>query len=76
VETAAAPSRTLAARPEGERDPRKLASLAHYRVQKSQAQIDAALTGDYRPELLFVVSQALDNYRQMGSRQQVCGNLL
>src|SRR5260370_40725065 len=32
----------------GERDPRKLASLAHYRVQKSQAQIAAALTGDYR----------------------------
>jgi hypothetical protein len=32
----------------GERDPRKLASLAHYRVQKSQAQIEAALTGDSR----------------------------
>jgi hypothetical protein len=36
----------------GERDPRKLASLAHYRVQKNPAQIEAALTGDY-PELLF-----------------------
>src|SRR5271157_1266848 len=34
----------------GERDPAKLASLAHYRVQKSQAQIEAALTGDYRQE--------------------------
>src|SRR5271157_4532327 len=32
----------------GERDPAKLASLAHHRVQKSQAQIEAALTGDYR----------------------------
>src|SRR5271157_227635 len=34
----------------GERDPAKLASLAHHRVQKSQAQIEAALTGDYRQE--------------------------
>jgi transposase len=53
----------------GERDPRKLASLAHYRVQKSKAQIEAALTGDYRPEQLFVLSQALQNYRQI--QQQI-----
>jgi hypothetical protein len=49
----------------GERDPKKLASLADRRVEKSQAQIGAALTGDYRPELLFVLSQSLHNYRQM-----------
>jgi transposase len=49
----------------GERDPKKLASLADRRVEKSQAQIEAALTGDYRPELLFVLIQSLDNYRQM-----------
>ena len=53
----------------GERDPRKLALLAHHRVQKSQAQIEAALTGDYRPELLFVLSQSLQNYRQI--QQQI-----
>src|SRR6201987_1460922 len=53
----------------GERDPRKLAFLAHHRVQKSQAQIEAALTGDYRPELLFVLSQSLQNYRQI--QQQI-----
>jgi transposase len=53
----------------GERDPRKLAVLANYRVKQSQAQIEAALTGDYRPELLFVVGQALDNYRQL--QQQI-----
>jgi transposase len=56
----------------GERDPRKLASLAHYRVQKSQAQIEAALTGDYRPELLFVLSQSLSNYRQMQQQIAQC----
>ena len=37
--------------------------------QKSKAQIEAALTGDYRPELLFVVSQTLHDYRQM--QQQI-----
>ena len=56
----------------GERDPRKLASLAHYRVQKSQAQIEAALTGDYRPELLFVLGQALQNYRQIQQQLAEC----
>ena len=56
----------------GERDPRKLAALAHYRVQKSQAQIEAALTGDYRPELLFVLSQTLHNYRQMQQQIAQC----
>ena len=56
----------------GERDPRKLASLAHYRVQKSQAQIEAALTGDYRPELLFVLSQSLQNYRQIQQQIAQC----
>src|ERR1700738_396026 len=44
----------------GERNPEKLASLADHRVKKSQAQIQAALTGNYRPELLFVVHQALE----------------
>lgn len=56
----------------GERDPRKLASLAHRRVQKSQAQIEAALTGDYRPELLFVLRQALQNYRQIQQQIAEC----
>src|SRR5260370_15322797 len=49
----------------GERDPAKLASLAHHRVQKSQAQIEAALTRHYRPELLFLLGQSLQNYRQL-----------
>ncbi len=56
----------------GERDPRKLASLADYRVKKSQAQIEAALTGDYRPELLFVLSQSLQNYRQIQQQIAQC----
>src|SRR6202049_201956 len=56
----------------GERDPRKLASLADYRVKKSQAQIEAALTGDYRPELLFVLNQSLQDYRQIQQQLAQC----
>jgi transposase len=56
----------------GERDPAKLASLADHRVKKSQAQIQAALTGDYRPELLFVLRQALHNYRQIQQQIAQC----
>jgi transposase len=56
----------------GERDPQKLAALANYRVKQSQAQIEAALTGDYRPELLFVVSQALQTYRQLQQQIAQC----
>jgi transposase len=53
----------------GERNPRTLAALADRRVKQSQEQIEAALTGDYRAELLFVVGQALENYRQL--QQQI-----
>src|SRR4051794_18614299 len=56
----------------GERDPKKLAALADPRVKQSQAQIEAALTGDYRPELLFVVRQALENYRQLQQQIAQC----
>jgi transposase len=56
----------------GERDPQKLASLVDHRVKKSQAQIEAALRGNYRPELLFVVGQAIGDYRQMQQQIAQC----
>jgi transposase len=56
----------------GERDPKKLASLADRRVKQPQAQIEAALTGDYRAELLFVVGQGLQTYRQLQQQIAQC----
>jgi transposase len=56
----------------GERSPRTLAGLADRRVKQSQDQIEAALTGDYRAELLFVVSQALQTYRQLQQQIAQC----
>ena len=51
----------------GERDPYKLAALKHEQVRKSEAEIAAALSGDYRAEHVFVLAQELalyENYQQ------------
>ena len=42
-----------------ERDPQKLAALKDEQAVASSTNIAAALTGDYRPELLFVLSLEL-----------------
>lgn len=47
---------------EGEREPVKLAALKDPRIKASKAQIADALSGDYRPELLFVLKQEYDLY--------------
>jgi transposase len=49
---------------DGERDPRKLASLRDARIVASQETIAEALVGDYRPEHLFTLRQSLQAYRQ------------
>jgi transposase len=56
----------------GERNPRTLAGLVNRRVKQSPAQIEAALTGDYRAEALFVVEQALQTYRHLQQQIAQC----
>lgn len=46
----------------GERDPKQLASLRQPGVKKTAAEIVKALTGNYRPEHLFALQQALALY--------------
>ncbi len=46
----------------GERDPHVLARLRDPKVRKSEAQIAKALTGNYRPEHVFALKQALALY--------------
>jgi len=51
----------------GERDPHQLASLRDSRCAKSEEQIAKALQGNYKPEHVFVLKQALaqlDFYQQ------------
>lgn len=49
----------------GERDPRALASLRDCRCQKSEVQIAEELTGNWRPEHLFNLGQALRVHDQL-----------
>lgn len=57
---------------QGERDEAKLAGLVNYRVRASAATIRAALRGDYRPEHLFVLSQALELYDVYNAKIAAC----
>ena len=46
----------------GERDPHALATLRHASVQRTEAEIAEALNGNYRPEHLFALRQALTGF--------------
>ena len=56
----------------GERDPAQLAGLVDPRVKTSRAQIEAALTGNYREQSLFVLGQALESYRHKQGQLAEC----
>jgi transposase len=48
----------------GQRDPKELVKLRDPRIKKStEAQMEAALVGDWRPEHLWGLQQALEAYR-------------
>ncbi len=46
----------------GERDPVKLAKLRDHRIKCDQETIAKALEGDYRPEQIFLLGKALEQY--------------
>ena len=56
----------------GERDLRRLAKLRHHRIQSSEETIMKALEGDYRREHLFVLRQALANWRHCQQQIAEC----
>lgn len=53
---------------DGERDPRRLAALRHARCQKSEADIAEHLTGHWRSDHLFSLTQALKMYDALTDR--------
>jgi transposase len=56
----------------GEHDPQVLAAKKHHRVKRSEAEIAAALHGDYRKEHLFVLQQELHLYDVYQSQITEC----
>jgi transposase len=56
----------------GERDPHRLATLKHERVKATEAEIAAALSGNYRDEHLFVLQQELTLYESYQQQIAAC----
>lgn len=61
---------------EGQRDPVKLAALAHFRVRSSRSEIAKALIGDYRAEHLFVLKSAYELYQAYEGKIGACDDQL
>lgn len=56
----------------GEYDPHKLLELKDYRIKSSDQDFIDALTGDYRPEHLFVLEQELNFYKMYQEKLKEC----
>lgn len=56
----------------GQRDPQQLAALRDRRCKKSAQEIAKALTGNYRPEHLFALKQALALYDFYSAQIAAC----
>jgi transposase len=56
----------------GHRDPQQLAHHRDYRCKASEADIVAALTGNYRPEHLFVLQQNLELFDACQVQLRAC----
>ena len=56
----------------GERNPKQLASLKHGRINVSKGVIEKSLEGNYLPEHLFTLRQALQSYRHYRQMIKAC----
>jgi transposase len=56
----------------GEREPSKLCCLCDGRIKASRKVVAKSLVGDYRPEHLFSLQQALENYRHFQNQIAAC----
>jgi transposase len=56
----------------GVTDPKVLASHRHSRCRASEAEIEASLTGNYRPEHVFVLQQNLELYDAYQRQMEAC----
>jgi transposase len=57
---------------DGERDALKLSQLCDWRIRATPEQVAKSLQGNWRPDLLFVLSQQLCNYDHFQKQIQLC----
>jgi transposase len=60
----------------GQRDPRDLAEHRDHRCRASKADIIAALTGNYRPEHLFILKQNLELFDMCQGQLAACDHAI
>ncbi len=60
----------------GEREPSKLSGLCDRRIKASRQVVAKSLVGDYRPEHLFCLQQALASYRHFQNQIAACDEQL
>lgn len=68
--------RILRAIVSGSRDPQQLAQLRHPKCKLGEADFVAALTGNYRPEHVFALKQALEAYDFFQAQLAQCDRTL
>jgi transposase len=56
----------------GEHEPSKLSGLCDGRIKASRQVVAKSLVGDYRPEHLFCLQQALESYRHFQNQIAAC----
>jgi transposase len=56
----------------GEREPSKLSGLCDARIKASRQVVSKSLVGEYRPEHLFCLKQALESYRHFQNQIVAC----
>lgn len=61
---------------QGGRDPHTLARMRHGRLKASRDELAQALTGNYRPEHLFALEQALEGYDFIHRQIESCDRRL
>ena len=61
---------------QGQRDPHTLAGMRHGRLKASREELAQALTGNYRPEHLFALAQALEGYDFFHQQVESCDRRL
>jgi transposase len=60
----------------GERDPQTLAQMRHRQLKSSREELAQALTGNYRQEHLFALTQALESYDFIHTQIKDCDRKL
>jgi transposase len=61
---------------DGERDPAKLSQLCDRRIRATPEEVAKSLEGNWRPDLLFVLSQQLRNYDHFQKQMELCDQQL